>query len=357
MSQTAAGERSPLVFKHASFERDKHSSRTSSSPCRVLRTALRIPRLVWDFTESNFSTFVVPNTAFGVLGALTGAPLTTTTSADATVSPLTVLLLNMPLAVAFNWYSVLVFDLANQRGPESVEEDLANKPWRPIPSGKVTAEQTRRAMLVVVPLVLGFNYLLGVWREGVFILVLTWLYNDLRGGDTLARDAIIAAAYYLFNTASLKIAVADTGARVSRDGHVWAGVISAVILTTMQVQDLKDQAGDRGRGRSTIPLYFGDGFSRVSLAVLVPFWSCVCLYLWRISIWSSATPSGSLFSPLGPVLMTLAVLGSGAMVAAGVLRKRTPESDGRAWRLWCLWTVCLYALPLAGNGFASLGHV
>ncbi|KAK1977132.1 UbiA prenyltransferase family-domain-containing protein [Colletotrichum cereale] len=329
MQSTAIGERSPLTLKHSSFGDDMASSRGPSSTISAL---LRVPRLIWDFTESNFFTFVVPNTAFGLLGGLTGLPLT---SGHATALSV---LQRLPLIVAFNWYSVLVFDLANQRGPESVAEDHANKPWRPIPAGKVTPEQTRRAMLIAVPAVLAINYALDVWREGVFILILTWLYNDLRGGDELLRDPIIALAYGLFNTASLRIAIGgDPEAAITGEGYAWVSIISAVILTTMQVQDLKDQAGDRGRGRATVPLFFGDRASRLSLAVLVPFWSCACLYVWRIR-------------SLAVLLPTL----SGAMVVVGVLRTRTPKTDSWAWKLWCLWTVCLYCMPLVGNGFVSL---
>ncbi|KAI8156297.1 Fumagillin beta-trans-bergamotene synthase [Colletotrichum sp. SAR 10_70] len=354
MSQPGIGEHSPLTFKRAAFEDDaapSKSSSSSSSATSTVKALLSVPRLIWDFTESNFSTFVAPNTAFGLLGGLTGSPLT---SGQATALAV---LQRFPLVVAFNWYSVLIFDLANQRGSESVAEDRANKPWRPIPAGKVTQEQTRAAMLVAIPAVLVFNYVLGVWSEGVFILILTWLYNDLRGGDTLARDAIIAVAYFLFNTASLKIAIGDVAAAaasaseggnsITREGYLWAGIISAVILTTMQVQDLKDQAGDAGRGRNTIPLFFGDFASRASLAVLVPAWSCVCVYFWGIRSWGVLLP-----------------VVSGALVVVGVLRTRTPETDARAWRLWCLWTVCLYSLPLfggavggGGDGFVSLEHV
>ncbi|KXH40886.1 hypothetical protein CSIM01_08373 [Colletotrichum simmondsii] len=166
------GENCPLTLKHASFEDEITSSSTkSSSSCSssTFTEVLRIPRLIWDFTESNFATFVVPNTAFGLLGGLTGAPLTSGHTSTLSIVQ------RFPLVVTFNWYSVLIFDLANQRGPESVAEDLANKPWRPIPAGKVTPEQTRKAMLVAIPAVLALNYVLDVWKEGVFILILTWL--------------------------------------------------------------------------------------------------------------------------------------------------------------------------------------
>ncbi|GKT46424.1 fumagillin beta-trans-bergamotene synthase af520 [Colletotrichum spaethianum] len=322
MQSPAIGERSPLTLKHSSFEGEIASS---SEPSTIMNI-LRVPRLIWDFTESNFATFVVPNTAFGILGGLTGLPLT---SGHATTLSV---LQRLPLVVAFNWYSVLIFDLANQRGPESVAEDQANKPWRPIPAGHAGRYPYR----------LGAELRPGRLEGGVFILILTWLYNDLRGGDELVRDLIIAVAYGLFNTASLKIAIGgDAEATITNEGYAWASIISAVILTTMQVQDLKDQAGDRGRGRATVPLFFGDKASRLSLAVLVPFWSCVCVHVWHIRSWAVLLP-------------TL----SGVMVVVGVLRRRTPETDSWAWKLWCLWTICLYSLPLVGNGFVSFtAHV
>ena len=287
---------------------------------------LSIPGLIWAFTESNFATFVIPNTAFGVLGAVAGSRL-----ADGQLSSLLRIVHRLPVVVAFNWYNVLVFDLANQRSTESVEEDLVNKPWRPIPSGKVTQDQTRRAMLATIPAALALNYLLGVWREGVFIQILTWLYNDLRGGDELIRDAIIAVAYGLFNHGSLQIAIGGE-ASVSAGGQIWIIIISGVILTTMQVQDLKDQEGDRTRGRKSIPLFLGDQTSRVLIAIFVLVWSCVCTFFWG----------------LRPLAYTMTV-SWGLVVMLSVLLRRRPDEDSQTWKLWCIWTVSLYSLPILAS--------
>ncbi|KAI8633820.1 UbiA prenyltransferase family-domain-containing protein [Xylariaceae sp. FL1651] len=288
-----------------------------------------IPYLIWEFTESNFDTFVVPNTAFGVLGAFAAPILTEGFQQQPTALEI---LWRFPLALAFNWYSVLIFDLANQRSPESIQEDLLNKPWRPIPTGKVTASQARRSMLVAIPLVLLFNYLLGVWRQGLFILVITWLYNDIRGGDEIVRDLIISIAYGMFNSASLEIAVGGgeyTDISISRGGIIWTAIISGVILTTMQVQDLKDQAGDRTRGRQTIALWLGDRFSRISIAFFICFWSVACLFFWDPR-------------PYGYVIPAV----SGAVTAYRVLFKKTPREDAATWRWWCFWTITLYLLPI-----------
>lgn len=288
-----------------------------------LRWALAIPHLVWEFTRSNFHTFVIPNTAFGILGAF--VPMFAVVGPNRSPS-VAEILLRIPAVIGFNWCNVLVFDLANQRSAESIQEDLLNKPWRPIPTGKITADQTRRALLLLVPASMWLNYALGVWGLGVLIPILSYLYNDLKGGDELIRDPIISIAYGIANSASLKIA---TGGHITPEALRWIIMISGVILTTMQVQDLKDKAGDRSRGRRTIALFVGDSFSRIFIAFFVIFWSLMCTGFWG----------------LGLVALTLPGT-FGLIVIYRVLRKRTPLDDSRTWLWWCIWTVALYLLPL-----------
>ncbi|KAL8905998.1 MAG: hypothetical protein Q9207_002283 [Kuettlingeria erythrocarpa] len=285
---------------------------------------------LWLFSESDFPTFVVPNTAFGILGALLGSQLTTQTEVHVGK-----ILGRLPLVVLFNWSNVLVFELANQRQPESVKEDLANKPWRPLPTGRMSSEGTRRLMLVMVFVVLATNFGFGVWRETALLFILTWLYNDLKGGDELIRDLIIAIAFGLYNHGSLTLAM-ESDAAINRKGYTWIAVISGVILTTMQVQDLKDQPGDRMRGRRTLPIVFGDMFSRWMIAVCVALWSFYCVCFWDFR------------QPL--VYTTLMTVGG--LVSFRALRRQNPREDARTWKIWCGWTASLYALPLIS---ATLG--
>lgn len=282
-----------------------------------------IPGLIWAFSESDIATFVAPNTAFGILGALAGSSLATA------VLPTSLqVLVRLPLVIAFNWYSVLVFDLANQRSPASIQEDSINKPWRPIPSGKVAASTVSRALLVLIPITWFFNYLLGVWNEGLMVQLLTWAYNDLGGGDSLARDPIIAVAYAFFNLASLKIALGPQ-AIVTYEGYVWIAVISGVVLTTMQVQDLKDQEGDKARGRRTVPIVFGDKFSRITIGIFVCAWSIFSIWFWSLG-----------------VLTCVITGGAGLVVVGRAMLLTTVKADSLTWKLWCLWTVSLFVLPL-----------
>ena len=129
---------------------------------------------------------------------------------------------------------------------EAVIEDKVNKPWRPIPSGRIPQRQTRHLMIFVMPLIVLLNCALSVWKETSLLFTLTWIYNDLKGGDDhwLIRNVVIAFAFFLYNLGSLKVAIGssnDTHDPIGAAAYGWTAIISAIILTTMQVQDLKDQ--------------------------------------------------------------------------------------------------------------------
>ena len=57
-------------------------------------------------------------------------------------------------------------------------------------------------------------------------------------------------------------------------------MISAVILMTMHVQDLKDMLGDKSRGRETAPLLLGEAATRWTLAIPILLWNAICAIFW-----------------------------------------------------------------------------
>ncbi|KAK2591113.1 hypothetical protein QQS21_011201 [Conoideocrella luteorostrata] len=289
-------------------------------------------QLIWEFIESDFITFAIPNTAFGIFSAL-AAPVLVETSTKFTPSA-KMLVQRVPFVLGYNVANLLVFNLANQRATQSVTEDRINKPWRPIPQGKINTDQTRRMMLVVIPVTLAMNYALNVWHQGVLIHILSWLYNDLQGGDELfIREIIIAVAYGLFNGGSLAVAIGQESSLNSL-GFTWIIITSGVILTTMQIQDLKDQEGDKSRDRKTIAIVFGEQFSRMSTALFVCVWTLLCSYFWAV----------------GPVAFTF--IASPGSVVILRLFLCSSHNHARTWRWWCFWHASLYMLPT----FVVLGN-
>ena len=297
-------------------------------PLRVLH---KLAKNLWLFTQDDFFTFVFPNTIFGVCLALAGMPFVSV-SGESSTPAWVAILSRIPLVVCFNWTNLLIFDLANQRLWESVLEDRLNKPWRSIPSGRMTRTEVRQALQLVIPIVLATNhYYLGVGSETACIIVGCWVYNDLKASDDswLTRNAVIALGFGVFNWSSLKIAVGRGSAGITTTGLAWIGMYSLVIFTTMHVQDMKDQAGDRARGRRTAPLIFGDRAARWSLAVPILIWGPVC------ALHCQAT-----------LLIATFVSLFGGYVGWRCLSFHGSLQDRWTWQLWCAWTAMLSLMPL-----------
>lgn len=286
-------------------------------------------QIFWLLTESDFWTFVLPNTAFGIFGALAGPVLTTNEAAS-----FSAILVRIPYVLTWNWLNLLVFDLANQRSPSSVTEDRLNKPWRPVPAGKVTPAQMRELLLVALPVVLAVSFSLGAWQETSLLFGLTWMYNDLGGGDVnfLLRNIIISLAFGLYNEGSLQVAC-GAGHTLHETGVCWVVIISAVIFSTMHIQDLKDTAGDQARNRQSAPLVLGDGATRWTIVFPVLAWSVLCPLCLRVGMSAFVLP------------VTI-----GSYVGFRTLCMRGPQADRTSWCMWALWLISLYALPLAKDG-------
>lgn len=306
-----------------------------SPPLHLLDRITTTFKIFWLLTESNAPTFVGPNTIFGICGAAAGSWLIPVESESTSALDLA---RRLGLVILFNWSNLIVFDLANQRLPESAQEDALNKPWRPVPRGLITSDQIRRTMLYLIPAVVALNhFLLHTGVQSIAIMVLTWLYNDLRGGDEgfVERNAIIAVAFALYNEGSLKVAVGSDNAGsgmllsgLTTAGANWIGIVSLVIFTTMHVQDLQDQEGDRARGRRSAPLVLGPWVARWTVAVPMIIWPVFCTWFWEAGLLVGA-PQGLL----------------GLVVAYRCLAFSGLRGDKLTWRLWCLWTALLYMLP------------
>lgn len=70
-------------------------------------------------------------------------------------------------------------------------------------------------------------------------------------------------------------------------------MLSGVILTTMQVQDLKDQEDDRARDRLTAPLVTGDASTRWTIALPVLSFSIGCPAFWGFNLSTIAGSFGA----------------------------------------------------------------
>jgi hypothetical protein len=94
--------------------------------------------------------------------------------------------------LSWNWCNLLVFNIANQRLPDSVIEDQINKPWRPMPSGRLSSDEARQLLLSVLVLSLVTISLIGAFEDALWMIALTWIYNDLGGADVSTMSPSVA---------------------------------------------------------------------------------------------------------------------------------------------------------------------
>lgn len=185
---------------------------------------------------------------------------------------------------------------------------------------------------------------LGAFKPSVCLMTLVWMYNDLEGSssDIWLRNLLNAGGLMCFSWGALSVMSKDHSLDISQlsgsnDGllaeraYIWILVTGAVITTTVHAQDMPDIEGDKARGRKTVPLLYGEWWARGSLAVMVMFWSVVCPCLWaELSTWCAWVP---------PLLV-------GCAISTLTLLRWGQPMDEVAWKLWCLWAVTLYVLPL-----------
>lgn len=108
------------------------------------------------------------------------------------------------------------------------------------------------------------------------------MYNDLDGANEnfVIRNLINGFAHAAYGSGSARVA---SGAQhLNTIGYTWLGIVGCIIFSTLQVQDLKDVEGDRGRGRSTVPIVLGDRGARWSVGVGVVGWSVVVCWFWGV---------------------------------------------------------------------------
>ncbi|KAF9876194.1 UbiA prenyltransferase [Colletotrichum karsti] len=175
---------------------------------------------------------MIPQTLFTISSILTNGFRTIDAPPQLTATTLLRPLLH---AVSWLYASLLLEDLANQRLPGSVAEDAFNKPWRPVPAGRITPDEARRAALYLVPALMVFGGWSGVFRETAAFVAFVWMYNDLDAADT--------SIYWRNVTNGLGLAALSAGATVVASGGleyspperavVWIFVTGLVVSNVM----------------------------------------------------------------------------------------------------------------------------
>ncbi|KAI9702671.1 MAG: hypothetical protein M1820_006055 [Bogoriella megaspora] len=298
---------------------------SSSQRCRTLAyNVVYQLRTLWLFIFSDLKTIIIPKTIFGCLNAVSAAAF-----AIEPYQPRVVIFKRTPFVLVWVLINLLPFAIDNQRQPSSMLEDRANKPWRPMPSGRLTTTQTRKVMWVLYVAAGYYSLHAGGIRQSLFLMLLGYWYNDLGGADVgwMSRNFINACGFVSYSMGAMEVALA-TRLQFTPPLLSWALILAAIVFSTVHTQDMADQVGDRLRHRVTLPLAIGDRRARYMTAFWMVFWVCVGPHYWQLS-----------FLPWA----TYAMLG--LTIAMRTIALRCIKSDQLTFLLWNIWMVLSYALP------------
>ncbi|KAI1323418.1 hypothetical protein F5Y16DRAFT_383763 [Xylariaceae sp. FL0255] len=297
----------------------------------LARLALRHAYTVWLFTFSDLKTIVVPSIVFGLTNA-SAAPLFHLPTIEE--HGIVWLSRRAPWVAAWIWLNLLPFNINNQRTDSAIMEDRINKPWRPMPSDRISYNWATFVMLVAYVMAHGVSiYLHCGTRQAVALVVLGVWYNNFGGADShpIIRNIINALGYLCFISGALEVATSRSLLLTSKDSILlqWLGVIAAIVATTVHTQDMYDQEGDALRGRLTVPIAIGDFRARWTIALWMVIWGLACPYFWG----------------LGYVPRVLSC-GLAMTVAFRTLTFRNVASDKKTFVIWVVWKSLIYTLPM-----------
>lgn len=108
--------------------------------------------------------------------------------------------------------------MSNQISSGAIKEDRINKPWRTLPSGRMTPEQAGRLMLAFYIFALGLSLMIGGLKQSVTLVVIGSWYNHFAGADRsyLVRNLINALGYVCFTSGAMEVALSFTLPVMSR---------------------------------------------------------------------------------------------------------------------------------------------
>ena len=294
---------------------------------RIPRQTLRDSLLngiytIWLFTKSDIKTIIVPTTLFGLAFARTGQ-----ISSEIQISAWD-LLDRLPAVLFWVWINLLPSVIGNQA--TSIVEDAYNKPWRPLPSGRISVKQALWLMMALYPIASVASFYLNALEPCSTLMILAYLYNHSGLGDNSAwaKNIINACGYCCFISGATFVASGKSVRTISPKGIIWISIIWTIICSTVHIQDLQDMPGDAARSRKTVPLVMGETLSRVSIASAVMLWSIAAPVFWTYSSWILCLTSSL-----------------GAVVAWRILRCRTVPHDKVTFKIWNLWITTLFLVP------------
>ncbi|ASZ12254.1 UbiA family prenyltransferase [Chitinophaga pendula] len=233
--------------------------------------------------------------------------------------------------------SLYTFCLSNQ--VHSVEEDRLNKPDRPLPSGLICVRGMYRRQVVGNLLYLLVGVVLGVLWFTIAWQVITYCLNNMGWSQHWATKNLLGMSLGAF---VLDCAQWQIVQRLS--SPVWLYIATFCIWQgiSFQVQDLRDQEGDRLLHRRTLPIVVGDPAARLMLGIHFCLFSPLLFLLVMYTNASLHELSGSVTG----MCILVAELLLNWLVAFRIWWYRHPAADHKTYQVFT-WLACFNLLIIA----------
>ncbi|KAJ7206140.1 UbiA prenyltransferase family [Mycena haematopus] len=260
------------------------------------------------FTYTDFKTIVIPVTIF----ASVAAPVQSVG--------------RLFCGTVWTWLHLLQVDVSNQY--QSIAEDAINRPWRPLPGGRISQNSASILRWLLVPICLFLSIPFGneVVLPSLALTVLLVAHDECGWDKHWAGKNIINTFGYLsFELGATQIM--NMSPRLDRIAVQSLIFNALVVLTTIHSQDFSDVDGDAAFGRITLPIY-APTISRLLTPFTLIMWSVLLGRLWN----------------LGPTSHFL-LCGLGGAVGWRFFRFRTPSCDANTFVAYNVWLLLTHLLP------------
>ncbi|KIJ55028.1 hypothetical protein M422DRAFT_24887 [Sphaerobolus stellatus SS14] len=229
--------------------------------------------------------------------------------------------------VFWTWIHLLQFCVSNQSLDPA--EDLLNKPWRPIPSGRMSVRHAKKLRILLVPICLAISIYYRALDSEIALALAFLAHNELGlHGHWAMRNICNAIGYTAFEWGAT--IVGCRGDCTTKSSGIPAQLIIALIIgTTIQAQDFRDVEGDLQLNRKTIPIVWPK-LSRATMPLLLCGWS--------IYILASRQPHFA----LSLILMALA-----SYTGCRFTFMKDAPSDRRSYLLYNIWLCFAHIILLS----------
>jgi len=281
----------------------------------VLNAPLRELYICWRFIDNDIWDTIMPSLLiFFTAWAFDGRPVQ-----------------DLPIAflksLAYAALYIYTFCLSNQ--VSSIPEDVLNKPYRPLPSGLVSVNETYGRIIVYNLIYLLVGYFLQIFWYSLAWVFVTCQLNFWGWSNHWASKNLLGmtlGTFLLFHV-QWRIATLAPPANSTENYFffmsAWAGV-------ALPIQDMRDQVGDKIQGRKTLPLSIGDSCARWALCAN---FLTVCPALFLSALLTQVSLVQLVSHPVNVFIMAISLLVHWC-IAIRVLKYKTPVQDHRTYLLY-----------------------